>query len=183
VPGAVVAFRSTLPDNQPTYALRHGGTAAPRQPFFVRARAIGLALIVISLAPAVVMAAAFVRRRTVRRPGRRSARQVKKERLDTLERLRGLDVGTEEERRRAYDEISTAVREHVAATAHVPAPSLTAAELAGALDGTRSRVSRESVTALLTACDAARYGPPQALPPAQACRDALTAAEEILTAR
>jgi hypothetical protein len=183
VPGALVAYRSTLPDNQPVYGLRDGRTNGSRHPFFVRAQSVGVALIVVSLAPAIVIAAAAVRRRTVRRPGRRSARQVKREKRDTLERLRALDVGTEEERRRAYDEISAAIRAHVAAAAHVPAPSLTAAEVDAALDRTRTRVSREAVTSLLTACDSARYGPPQALPSAQACRDALAAAEEVLGPR
>jgi hypothetical protein len=183
VPGAVIAFRSTLPDNQPSYGLRDARAATARLPFFTRAQQIGLALVVVSVAPALLVAAAAIRRRTVRRPGHRSARQVKKDRDDTLERLRGLDVATEEERRRAYDEISTAVRAHVATASGVPAASLTAAELDAALTGTRSRVPRESVISLLAACDAARYGPPQALPSAQACRDALTTAQQVLGGR
>jgi hypothetical protein len=183
VPGAVVAYRSTLPDRQPAQGLRDAREAGSRHPFFVRAESVGLALIVISLAPALVMAVAAVRRRTVRRPGRRSARQIRKEKQDTLERLRSQDVGTEEERRRAFDAISAAVREHVANTAHVPAASLTAAEVDAALERSRSRLSRESVTALLAQCDAARYGPPQALPSAEQCRDALTAAEQVLAGR
>lgn len=183
VPGARVAFRSTLPDAQVTPALRDRRAEAARHPFFVRARSVGLALIVVSLAPALVIGAAALRRRTARRPGRRSSREIRKEKRDTLERLRSLDVGTEEERRRAYDEISAAVRQHVAAAAHVPAPSLTAAEVDAALDRTRSRVPRESVTALLAACDTARYGPPEALPSAQACRDALASAEAVLAGR
>jgi hypothetical protein len=180
VPGAVVAYRSTLPDTQPAAGLRDRREAATRQAFFVRAQSVGLALVVVSLAPAVVMGAAAVRRRTARRPGRRSVREIKKEKRDTLERLRSLEVGTEEERRRAYDEISAAVRQHVATTAHIAAPSLTAAEVDAALDGSRARVPRESVIALLAACDTARYGPPQALPSVQACREALATAEEVL---
>ena len=183
VPGAVVAYRSTLPDRQPAQGLRDAREAASRHPFFVRADSVGLALIVISLAPALVMAIAAVRRRTVRRPGRRSSRQIRKEKQDTLERLRAQDVGTEEERRKAFDAISAAVREHVANAAHVPASSLTAAEVDAALERSRSRVPRESVTALLTQCDQARYGPPQALPSAEQCRDALTTAEQVLAAR
>jgi hypothetical protein len=183
VPGAVIAFRSTLPDNQPSYGLRDGRAAAARLAFFSRAQSIGLALVVISLAPAVLVAAAAIRRRTVRRPGHRSGRQIKKDRETTLERLSALDVSTEEERRRAYDEISTAVRAHVAAASGVPATSLTAAELESALAGARGRISRESVTTLLAACDQARYGPPHALPSAQACRDALATARQVLEGR
>ena len=180
VPGAVVAFRSTLPDNQPMYALRDARIAATRHPLFVRAQSIGLALVIVSLAPALFVVGAALRRRTVRAPGRRSARQVRKDRHERLERLRTLDVGTEEERRRAYDEISVAVREHVAAAAGVPAPSLTATELEAALPGARGRISPESVTTLLASCDAARYGPPSAVPSAQECRDAIAAAEQVL---
>jgi hypothetical protein len=100
-----------------------------------------------------------------------------------LERLRALEVTTEEQRRRAYDEISAAVRQHLAATTRVPAPGLTAAEVDAALERAGSRVPRESVTALLVSCDQARYGPARALPSAQACRDALAAAEQVLGAR
>ena len=181
IPGAVIAFRSTLPD-QPAYELRAGRAPAPRHPVLARAGSIGLALLVVSLAPAAFVAFALLRRRT-RKTGHRSARQARMDHRATLERLRSLDVTTEEERRRAYDEISAAVRQHVAATSGVPAPSLTAAEVDAALETARGRVSRESVTALLVSCDDARYGPPQALPSAQACRDALAAAAQVLGGR
>ena len=181
IPGAVLAFRSTLPDNQPVYGLRDLRPSAARHPFFVRAQSIGLALVIVSIAPALFVVAAAVRRRALARaPGRRSARQLKKARRDTLERLRGLDVSTAEERRRAYDEISTAVREHVAAAAAVPATSLTAPEVFAALEGARGRVSRETVTSLLNTCDTARYGPPPDVPTAEQCRDALSTAEQVL---
>ena len=183
VPGAVIAFRSTLQDNQPSYGLRDARAAAPRRPFFTRAQQIGLALVVVSVAPALLVAVAAIRRRTARRPGHRSARQVKKERENTLERLRALDVATEDERRRAYDEISSAVRAHVAAASGVPASSLTAVELDAALASGRGRVPREPVMTLLATCDRARYGPPQALPSAQACREALATAQQVLGGR
>jgi hypothetical protein len=101
----------------------------------------------------------------------------------TLERLRSLDVTTEDDRRKAYDEISAAVRQHLAATAGVPATGLTAPEVDAALETAGGRVPRETVTSLLVACDAARYGPRQALPSAQACRDALGTAEQVLGGR
>jgi len=181
IPGAAIAFRSTLPD-QPAYELRDGRAQASRHAVLSRAGSIGLALVVVSLAPAVFVALALLRRRT-RKTGRRSARQARMDHRATLERLRSLDVTTEEERRRAYDEISAAVRQHVAAASGVPGPSLTAAEVDAALETARGRVPRESVTALLASCDEARYGPPHALPSAQACRDALAAAEQVLGSR
>jgi hypothetical protein len=181
VPGATIAFRSTLPD-QPSYELRDGRAAAARNPWFARADSIGLALVVVSLAPAAFVAFAFVRRRT-RSTGRRSARQTRLDHRATLERLRSLDVTTEEDRRRAYDEISAAVRQHLAATSGVPATGLTAAEVGAALEAAGGRISRETVTSLLASSDQARYGPPVALPSAQACRDALAEAEQVLGGR
>lgn len=203
IPGAAVAFRSTLPDNQQIYALRDVRQTEARHPFFVRAQSVGLALVIVSIAPALFVVAAAVQRRVKRAPGRRSARQSRKDHRDALERLRAMDVGTEEERRLAYDAISAAVRDHVAGAAGVPAASLTAAELDAALDtvgshrslrpafdsrlslrpGARSKVPRETVSSLLAACDAARYGPPAALPSAQQCRDALATAEQVLEGR
>jgi hypothetical protein len=185
IPGAVIAFRSTLPD-QPVLELRDGRTPEVRRQWFARAESIGIALVVVSLAPAVFVGFALLRRHT-RKTGRRSARQTRLDHRARLERLRSLDVTTEEDRRRAYDEISAAVRQHLAATAGVPAAGLTAAEVDAALDassGLRTgRVSRESVTALLASADTARYGPPQALPSAEACRDALASAEQVLGGR
>ena len=188
IPGAVIAFRSTLPD-QPAYELRDGRALVPRQALLSRAGSIGLALVVVSLAPAVFVAVALLRRRTLT-TGRRSARQSRIDKQATLEHLRSLEVTSEEERRRAYDAISAAVRQHVASATGVPAPGLTAAEVDAALEtrgassGFRAgRVSREAVTSLLASCDQARYGPPQALPSAQACRDALAAAEQVLGQR
>lgn len=180
IPGAAVSFRSTIPENQPTYALRDGRESASRHALFVRAGSIGMALVVIALAPAVFLGAVAVRRRAAGRVGRRTARQSRADHRAALERLRSLDVTTDEDRRRAYDAISSAVREHIASRAGVPATALTATEIEDALAHARGRISREEVSALIASCDEARYGPPQAIPTPQACRDALSAAEQVL---
>ena len=65
----------------------------------------------------------------------------------------------------------------------VPATGLTAAELDAALEIAGGRAPRETVSSLLAACDTARYGPPHALPSADACRDALSAASQVLAGR
>jgi hypothetical protein len=186
VPGAVVAFRSTLPENQTELAIRDGRAAAPRRMFFARAAQIGLGLVIVSLAPALVVGAAAVRRRTAGKPARRSARQSRHDQRATLERLRALDVSTDADRRRACAEISAAVRSHVAAQAHVPAAALTAQEIDAALasaSGRGARIPRETVVSLLSACDDARYRPVAAVMSAEACRDAITSAEQVLTGR
>lgn len=181
VPGATIAVRSTLPD-QPSYDLRDGRAAVARHPVLARAKSIGLAFVVVSMAPAVFVAVALLRRRT-RQTGRHSARQSRMDHRATLDRLRSLEVTTDQDRRRAYDEISAALRQHLAATSGVPATGLTAAELDAALEVAGGRAPRETVTSLLAACDTARYGPPHALPSADACRDALSAAAQVLAGR
>ena len=181
VPGATVAFRSTLPD-QPTYALRDGRASTPRRGLAARAGSIGLAIVVMALAPAAFLAAALLRRRAPT-SGRRSARRTRTDQRTTLERLRALDVTTPDDRRRAYDAISAAVREHLAEASGVPGPSLTAAEIDAALARSGSRLPREAVAALLATCDNARYGPVLALPSAEACRDGLAAAEQLIAGR
>ena len=180
VPGAVVAYPQHAARQPAGPGLRDRRAAASRHPFFVRAR-IGRA--------GARRRSRWRRRCSWRRPrcgggpcarpGRRSARQIRKEKRDTLERLRSLDVGTEEERRRAYDEISAAVRQHVAATPRTcRPPSLTAAEVDAALetlaeprlarvgdraaDAVRRRALRSAAGAALGAEHAAtRWRPPK----------------------
>jgi hypothetical protein len=183
IPGTVIAFRSTVPENQKTYAIRDTHAPDPRPWFFAHTRQVGLAAVIVALAPAAVIVAAGVRRRARSGVAQRSKRRVRVDRRATLERLRSLDVTTNTDRRRAYDEISAAVREHVAAHSHVSAAALTASELDSALASDGGRVPREAVTALLASCDEARYGPPDAVPSAQACREALSTAEQLLGGR
>ncbi len=193
IPGAVLAFRSTLPENQPDFTVRDGRAPAPRRGFFAHASQIGLALVVLSLVPALAVAGAAVKRRTAGQPARRSARQAKQDQRATLERLRTLDVATEADRRRACDEISAAVRGYVASHTRVPADALTAPEidaaLAASFDSRRSlrtgggRLPRETVVSLLRTCDDARYRSSATLLSAEACREALASAEQVLSGR
>jgi hypothetical protein len=180
IPGAALALRSTLPDNPSTSVLRDGREPASRPWEFARARQLGLAAVILSLAPAAFVLAGAIRRRTRAVVSKRSKRRVRADHRATLERLRTLDVATDDDRRRAYDEISAAVREHVAARSHVAATALTAEELDMALASAGGRLPRESIASLLASCDAARYAPPGALPSSEQCRDALTTAEQLL---
>ena len=182
VPGAVLAFRSTLPEQQSALHLRDDRAGVGRHAFFAHAGQAGGALVILAIVPAAFIAVSAIGRRARGTP-RRSRRRARRDERAALERLRTLDVAGEEERRRAYDEISAAIRGHLAAHAHVPAAALTASELDAALAASGSRMPRESVAAFLAACDEARYGPPQALPSPQACRDALAEAEQFLGAR
>lgn len=180
IPGVSVALRSTLPDGQDTYALRDGRTQGARIWIATKARMLGLALVIISLVPAVVLGLAFARGQ-LRRSERASARRAKINQRALLEELRAMDVTTEGDRRLAYDRISAAVRQHVESVAGVAAPSLTAPELEAALAGDGRKLDTGTIVELLASCDAARYAPPDRPTDAQACRDAIGRAEAILS--
>ena len=94
-----------------------------------------------------------------------------------------MDMTTPGGRRDAFTQINAVVREHLRDVCGVPGPSLTPGEIAPALSATSSRVSAETVTALLAACETARYAPLDAMPSADVCRQALEHAEELLAAR
>lgn len=181
VPGAVIAFRSTLPDGQVEYHLRDARAAAPRPWLYARANQSGIAFLILSVAPALFVLAGFIRRRATA-TARPSKRRIRADHRAALDRLKSMDVATEEERRRAYDEISAAVRAHVSAHTPVLATALTAEELERALPSTAGRLSGAPVASLLAVCDTARYGPPEAIPSAEQCRDALRTAEQVLEA-
>jgi hypothetical protein len=182
VPGAVIAFRSTLPEDQDNYPLRDGRAAGVRSRLTAAAQPVGTGLVIVSIVPALFWVVAAVR---VRRPkqARRSARQVQQEERTTLDAVRAIDVTNPEGRREAYTKIDALVREHLLEVCGVPGPSLTAAEVEPALAGRPMRVPVETVTALLAACETARYAPPAALPPPDACRDAIEQAAQVLAAR
>lgn len=180
VPGLTVAFRSTLPDDQDTYPLRDVRAAGTLPWLAVNSRLLGWAIIIISLAPAVLVGLT-VARGQLRRPERVSARRAKSDLRALLEELRAMDVGSEAERRAAYDRISAAVRQHVESVSGVAAPSLTPAELEAALARDGRKLDTAAVVELLTASDSARYAPPDHPSDAQACRDAIARAEAILS--
>jgi hypothetical protein len=182
VPAAVVALRSTLPEQQRAFELRDDRPAADRPTMMAMAQPVGMGLVVVSVVPAVIWGAALAGRRRVRKPGR-SARQVRRQERASLEAVKAMDLESPEARRDAYSQINAIVREHLQEAHGVAGPSLTPAEVAPALAGRSSRVPPESVASLLAACEAARYAPPSALPSATECRDALAQTEELLGAR
>lgn len=180
IPGVAVAFRSTLPDGQDTYPLRDARAAGILPWLGLNGRLLGWALILIAIAPAVLLGLA-VARGQLRRPERVSARRAKSDLQALLEQLRAMDVGSEAERRAAYDRISAAVRQHVESVSGVAAPSLTPDELAAALAKDGRKLDTAAVVELLTTSDSARYAPPDHPSDAQACRDAIARAEAILS--
>ena len=179
IPPVGIAFRSTLANDPDVARLRDGVEPAPRPRGFASARSVGVALILISIAPlAFIVGSAFARRRP-RRQGR-SVRRMRQEERVTIDALQTMDVSTADGRRRAYDGIDALVRAHLRDAVGVPGPALTPAEVPARLDGKKLRTSADEVAALLAACDQARYAPPEALPSIDACRDAIDRARLVV---
>lgn len=182
IPAAVIAFRSTLPDNQDDYALRDRRPPMARAAVFAMAQPVGLGLVIASIVPAAIWGVAFVAAR--RKPGvKRSVRQVRHEERASLEAVRSMNMDTPSGRRDAFTQINAVVRDHLRDVGGIPGPSLTPGEIAPALSEKGARVPAETVASLLAACETARYAPLDAMPSADACREALDQAEALLAAR
>jgi hypothetical protein len=172
VPGATIAFRSLLPDEEAPSAIRADAPPGARRPLFATLGSIGLGLIVVSVVPALLGVAAVARR--ARRPRiRRSARAVRQAERLSLEHVRAMEIETIEGRRAALTQLDGLVREHLTEVCGVPGASVTPAEVPAALANGRGTVSADLVASVLATCERARFAPPQAMPSADACREAI----------
>jgi hypothetical protein len=179
VPPALIAFRSALPDGQETYGVRDGRAPHPRRVRYALLRPIGVGLVLIAIVPAALVVVAAVRRDRSRRT-KRSARELQHEERASLEAVRALDISAPDGRRDAYARLNTLVRDHVQQAAGVGAPGLTPEEVEAALSSRGRGAPIELVAAVLSACDQARYAPPDALPSADACRQTIEQSEQVL---
>jgi hypothetical protein len=185
VPGAAVARRSLLADDQATYEIRDGRAADARPRLLALMTPMGIGLLLLSAAPVALLAIGvgrrlYARRGQVRPPSARQVRHAARERLDAV---RLTDAGDEVARREGFAEIDALLRDHLAAVSHLPATSLTSTELAAALDPRDARLPLDRVRTVLAACELARYAPRDRLPTAEAFRDVLADAEQVLATR
>jgi hypothetical protein len=185
VPGAVIAFRSLLPDDQPTYPARDSRPAVARASQFRVLQPVGLGLILLSIAPVALLALAGLRRAQQRRrtTTRRSLRQARQASRASFEVMRAADPASPDERREAFARLDTLVRQHLSDVCGVPAASLTPTEIAAALSTRPSGAPVELASSVLTTCELARYAPPALLPSASVWQDTLAHAEQVLAAR
>jgi hypothetical protein len=184
VPAGVVAFRSLLPDDQPSYDIRNSRPADPRLLRYRLLQPVGLGLIIVSIAPVVFMAIAVVQRAGQRgRTARRSVRQTKQAVQASLEAVRSADGTTADDRRDAFARLDDLVRQHLTQVCGVPASSMTPSEIAAALGARGSGLPVELASSVLNTCETARYAPPTLLPSATAWRDTLAHAEQVLATR
>jgi hypothetical protein len=181
VPGASLAVRSTLPDEAQTAVFRDARPAQQRSAMFAALQPIGVGLVVVSIVPAALWVAFLVTRARTRAT-HRSARQVRHEERSTLEELKAVDLATEGGRRDAYDRVNSLVRMHLRDACGVPVDGLTAAEVAPALTTRTGRLPVELVASVLSACEQARYGA-NGTGSAQACRETIEQAEQVLAVR
>jgi hypothetical protein len=182
VPGTAIGFRSVLPDDPATSALRDGRAPAPRLRRFTMLPAIGAALVVISIIPAALFVAA-VGVRAVRRRARRAPRRSREDRRSAIETLRSLDISAPEARRDAYSRLDALLREHASARAGIPAAAMTSTEVGSAIAARSSSIPQEAIASLLAACEEARYAPPDRVPSEQSCRRDIDRAADVLGAR
>jgi hypothetical protein len=185
VPGAVIGFRSLLPDDQPSYPPRDARPAEARASRFRVLQPVGLGLILLSIAPVALLALAGLRHAQQRRrtTTRRSLRQSRQALQASLEAVRAANPTSVEERRDAFDRLDALVREHLSNTCGVSAASLTPPEIVAALAARRSTAPVELASSVLATCELARYAPPALLPSVSVWQDTLAHAEQVLAAR
>jgi len=179
VPGATIAFRSVLPDDQDLSGIRSEKPPHARPMRFAALQPIGMGLIIVSIVPALLAVAALVRH--ARRPRvRRSARAVRHQARVSLEAVRAMDVDTIEGRREVFTELDALVREHLREVCGVPGASLTPNEVPFALAAADAKVPAELVASVLHACEVARYAPPHATSSAEECRNTIEQVEQLI---
>jgi hypothetical protein len=183
VPAAAIALRSTLPDDPKSYALRDGRAPAPRLVRFAIARPVGLGLVVASIVPVAIWGVALATARRRKSSAGRVLRKAGQDDQAALDAVRQMDVTTPEGRRDAFTQINVLARNHLHDVHGLAGPSLTPREVAPALEGKSPRVPAATIASLLAACEQARYAPVDAMPSAEACRQAVEQAGELLAAR
>jgi hypothetical protein len=184
VPATTVAFRSLLPDDQPSYDVRDRRSPDARSMRYRVLQPVGLGLILVSIAPVAFIAIAFGRRATQQsRSARRSLRQARQGVSTSLDAVRAADPATADNRRDAFTRLDAVVRQHLSAVFGLPAASMTPAEIAAALGARATELPVELASSVLQTCELARYAPPALLPSIADWRDTLAHAEQVLAAK
>jgi hypothetical protein len=183
VPAVTIPFRSLLPDDQTTSEVRDARPVPPRWTVYRALAPAGVALILVSMTPVLFLigqAADRVRER--RRAGpKTTTRQARADALAQLEALRAIDAADPAARRQAFAQVDALVRDRLARVAGIRAAGLTPEEILAAVDHHSAPLPPELLRTVLECCDAARYAAPALQPSAEAWRDALEKAEEIVT--
>lgn len=179
VPGASVAFRSTLPEDLKEVQARDyaGAETLPSALAFVRP--VGLGLLLVSVFPVALWLLSFAAhlKPLVARWSRRTTRTDAR---SALEELKTADLSTDARLVEAYSRLETIVRGHVAGVTGLAAAALTPQEIGARLENARSRMPAGPVRELLAECEQARYGTARHRPARDRFETALAAAAEVV---
>ena len=184
IPATTIPFRSLLPDDQTASQVREGGAIPPRWLPYRILGTVGIGLILISIVPAVLLVgravrAAQRRRRTVRRPSARRARQAARE---ALEAISNADASEIRARRQAFTQLEALVRNHLATAIGPEYAALTADEVRTTPANGHSQIAWERVASVLESCEVARFAGLDTRPSADDWRQALDDAGVIVGA-
>jgi hypothetical protein len=177
VPGAVLAWRSALPDEPRTLDLRGDRDVEPMPGWWRYARSIALGLISVAVFAVGALVATRVVSRRPRDKRRRARRDVARDLQSALNELGDTDVSTPAARVRAYEKLETAIRRHAAEVTTLPAASLTPAEFRQRANGTPFSV--DELSRILENCQRARFAPLERVPDAADFRATLELATQL----
>lgn len=184
IPATTIPFRSLLPDDPTSSQVREGGAIPPRWLPYRVLGTVGIGLILLSIVPAALLLgravrAAQRRRRTVRRPSARRARQAAREALEAIGTANTSDIGA---RRDAFTKLEALVRNHLATAVGPEYAALTADEVRSTPTNGHSQIAWERVASVLESCEVARFAGLDTRPTADDWRQALDDAGVIVGA-
>jgi len=178
IPGAVLALRSTLPDDLQRLDVRAGRSFEPAPAALKAAHVVGIGLLIVSAAPIGLWIVSLARKARRPRPRRRT-QAARNETREALGELRSMERSTPLERREGFARLDQILRRHLAQLANMPALALTADEVTERLRA-NDRLPAGPIGDVLTDCEQARYAPLDRVPTAERLRTAVETTEQLL---
>lgn len=176
VPPLTLALRSTIPEGG-TAALRDDRRVQPLPRWVRLAKPVGIALVVLAVAPVALWGADLVRRARRARSGTR-IRLTRKQRRAELEEIKALDISSTTALREAYTRLDAWVRASLSQATGVAAVALTPAEIEAAVTRPPRALQMAQIQEVLLECERAKYAPEP--PSADRWPTALVQAEQMM---
>jgi hypothetical protein len=166
VPAVAIVFRSLLPDDRVSYEIRDVRALPPGSILDGVLLLVGAGLMLASAFPLGVLVFRAARRARTRRraSGARAMRHAMRDAHAARAELLAVDGDDPRGRREAFARLDAVVRDYVNSVTGVQARTMTAAEIAAALDHGSTQIPLESLAAVLEACEVARFAPARLQP-------------------